>query len=228
MDHHPKSSSSSGKSTPTYVPEMLRLTPTRSSPLHSSPLTKEVSLPDVPTIDHGEEPKASSQPPADLPGSRRRGLSTSTIRPDHANGSIAISRVASNPLPYAQTTTASFSSLGVAALGSATRSRSSSTSRGRTPLRESVFTWRIRSRRSETPPNGVPRSWWSAGETESRPWTEVEKRKSVPPEQAEGWVRTRDVSCQFDAYSCLLTSHSVCQKLSSTSSASRRTSDMRL
>lgn len=219
MDPHPKSSSSSsGKSTPTSAPEMLRSTPTRSSPLHSSPLAKEVALP---TIDYGDdEPKASSQPPSDLPGSRRRGLSTSTIRPDHDNGSVPVSRVASNPLPYPHSATASFSSLGVAAAGPVTRSRSSSTSRGRSPLRESVFTWRIRSRRSETPPNGVPRSWWSSGETEARPWMEAEKRKSsVPTEQAEGWVRTRDVSCRFFVDRTALKSRSVSRKPSSTSLA---------
>ncbi|KAH9921625.1 uncharacterized protein B0H18DRAFT_1121320 [Fomitopsis serialis] len=60
------------------------------------------------------------------------------------------------------------------------------------PLRDSIFTWRVRSHRSETPPDGVPQSWWHAHEVDARPWSDVEKRtKSVPPEQAEGWQRTR-------------------------------------
>ncbi|TFY60519.1 hypothetical protein EVJ58_g5101 [Rhodofomes roseus] len=174
---------------------MVRSTPTR-SPLHSSPLAKEVPLPGVPTIDLGDdEPASSHSPPHNhIPGSRRRGLSTSTIRPDHASGSVPVARVASNPLPYAQSTTASFSSLGVHGAQPATRSRSSSTGRGRSisPLRDSIFTWRVRSRRSQTPPNGVPQGWWNSREVDARPWSDVEKRtKSIPPEQAEGWERTR-------------------------------------
>lgn len=35
---------------------------------------------------------------------------------------------------------------------------------------------------------------------------EVEKRKSVPTEQAEGWTKTRDVSCRFFPDSCSLKS----------------------
>lgn len=206
MVNRPKSSSlssSSGipvletlRSTANSASDILRST--RSSPLRSSPLTKVVVLPEATTIDHGdEEPKVSRHPPSDLPGSRRRGLSTSTIRPNHPDGAIPVSRVTSNPLPSVQPTTPDFASLGVADAGSSARSRSSSTTRGRPLLRESIFTWRVRARRSETPPNGVPRTWWSSGETEARPWMEPEKRKSVPPEQAEGWIRTRDVSGQF-------------------------------
>lgn len=192
MVGRPKSSSVSS----TSAPETLRLS--RSPPLGSSPLTKEVPLPGVPTgndeVDEmNDELKTSSKPHPELPGSRRRGLSISAIQPAHAYSSIHMSRIVSNPLPP-KLTTSSSASPGVGAVLS-TRSRSSSTSRGRTPLRESIFTWRTRSPRSETPPNGAPRAWWGFSVTDARPWNGAEKRRLVPPEQAEGWARTQKVSC---------------------------------
>ncbi|KZT67854.1 hypothetical protein DAEQUDRAFT_693396 [Daedalea quercina L-15889] len=197
MDSRPKPPSE--KSTLSPAPEMHRSTPPRTSPLHSSPLAKEVPLPGVPAIDLGDAASEASgqSSPDHLPGSRRRGLSTSTIRPNQSTGSVPVARVASNPLPYGQAATASFSSLVVQGGYPVTRSRSSSTGRGRSispasRLGESIFTWRVRSRRSETPPNGVPQSWWNDHEVEARPWSEAGKRqKSIPKEQTEGWHRTR-------------------------------------
>ncbi|KZT05047.1 uncharacterized protein LAESUDRAFT_750759 [Laetiporus sulphureus 93-53] len=174
------------------------LSPTKSSELtHAliSPLTPEVTptpaTAPLPSVDIFE----SDLPPQSvwarrIAYNRSRGLSVSTIRatPD---GSQPVNRITSNPLP--QKAFPSFSSLTLVdsydqppqSRGVSSKGRSDSPRRGDWGL-----TWRITQGRSQTPPHEPPTSWWNAREPISRPW-EDKRHKSVPSEQTEGWLRTR-------------------------------------
>lgn len=89
-------------------------------------------------------------------------------------------------------------------------SKSSFRSRSRSPGRNSV--WKSSPDSSPTPPNGAPSTWWNGGEIIPRPWRDSpKKKKTVPEEQTEGFVRTRQVS---SAHSCALSAHGVSLPLS--------------
>lgn len=99
-----------------------------------------------------------------------------------------MTRVVSSPLPHSEPV--SISALGVEGQPVGRNRASSVGGPGRSvsPRRDWAFTWRI-THRSETPPNGVPTSWWGARETESRPWVQ-RRQKSIPVEHSEGYQRT--------------------------------------
>jgi abelson tyrosine-protein kinase 1 len=49
--------------------------------------------------------------------------------------------------------------------------------------------------RIETPPlKPTTSTWWSTGEVVPRPWRDPKRKKTVPSEQTEGWVHTKEVS----------------------------------
>ncbi|KAH9924941.1 hypothetical protein B0H21DRAFT_886279 [Amylocystis lapponica] len=165
--------------------------PNRPPPSPSSPHSSSSDSPSAVKMPSPLNPSSASQkrdfptieiqqasPPFTPAIVRSRGASVSTIRPS-PNTSQPISRVTSSPLPAS--VASSFSSLGFDPQHA--RSRSSSTGdRGSSvsPLRDLALTWRH-----------SPEAWRHPQMPVSRPWQE-KKQKSVPPEQTEGWIRTRE------------------------------------
>ncbi|KAI9060336.1 hypothetical protein FKP32DRAFT_1656183 [Trametes sanguinea] len=157
-----------------------------SSPLNPSPSPKAKPLPLPPA-----EPSSRYTTPASLSSQtvRPRGASVSTIKPPSlpSSSAVHIARVASNP-PPATTSSTTFSP----PPDFRSRSRASSLAhRGRSasPFRD--FSLVFRGSSSATPPNGESTSWWSKVELMPRPWQE-RRQRTVPQEQTEGWVRTRE------------------------------------
>ncbi|KAH9886504.1 hypothetical protein C8Q73DRAFT_658100 [Cubamyces lactineus] len=168
-----------------------------SSPLNpsASPSAKTSPLP--PT---SPDPSSSSStyavPAASLSSQtvRSRGASVSTIRPPssipavpHAAATIHMARVVSNPPP-------STTSFAPSPSDFRSRSRASSTAhRGRStsPFRDLSLVWRGSSRDVPTPPNGESTNWWTKMDHFHRPWQE-RRQRTIPVEQTEGWVRTRE------------------------------------
>ncbi|OCH89375.1 hypothetical protein OBBRIDRAFT_668393 [Obba rivulosa] len=212
----PRNNSSAAKGSPPMSPQRSSpssITPFTGardhSPLNpaSNDTTPKLGVTPLPSTDGPASPGAC--PPIVV--SRLRGLSTSTIRPDTTAG---LTRVVSSPAGPAPSLAASIHSLDadVQSLYSP-RIRASSLphgassfdasatadtrARSRSPFRHPAFTWRQRPERAQTPPNGVPVTWWTSNETETRPWFAVERRqRTVPQEQTEGWVRTRQKVAQ--------------------------------
>ncbi|TBU21950.1 hypothetical protein BD311DRAFT_869668 [Dichomitus squalens] len=187
----------------------LSKTPPTPSPLSShlssdSTAASTVKVPS-PLNPAAPSPKPPSQPPADVSFSnpfkspattsqsasnqsvRSRGASVSTIRPP----AIPLGRVVSNPIP-----TSSSSSTTTLAPGDSDfreRSRASSVQlRGRSasPFRDLSFIWRSSAHGDEapTPTHEQSTSWWTTREVVPRPW----KQKTVPVEQTDGYIRTRN------------------------------------
>ena len=199
-------------------PSPLSKTPPTPSPLssHSSSDSSAASTVKVPSpLNPATSPQPKSPPPAESSTShsikspptasqsaqsvRSRGGSVSTIRPPV----IPLGRVASNPVP----TSSSSSTTTLAAGGSDFRSRSRASSvhhRGRSisPLRDLSFIWRSPHHGDEapTPTNEQSTSWWTTREVIPRPW----RQKTVPVEQTDGYVRTRDVSIVYYSHNWLL------------------------
>ena len=72
--------------------------------------------------------------------------------------------------------------------------RASSTSRHHSPVRDLSWRWRFKNAKNDSDGDGDDSaSGWTSVEVIPRPWDEKQK-KTIPFEQAEGCVRTRDVS----------------------------------
>ncbi|KAI0820557.1 hypothetical protein BC628DRAFT_1397178 [Trametes gibbosa] len=205
--------SSRAKSSPAVTP----ISPTRSTPLSpvspsfaspppiSSHSSSDSGTPSVVKVSSPLNPSASpSHKPSPLPAGdvspsaryatpasqsaqtvRPRGGSVSTIRGPSITPTnpLHIARVSSNPIP-ASTPASDFRS----------RSRASSlVHRGRSvsPFRDFSIIWRRSSHGDATPPNGESTSWWTKREVTVRPWEE-RRHRTIPSEQTEGWVRTRE------------------------------------
>lgn len=198
MSQSPPSSSSSS------VPTVKVSSPLKSP---SSPLsTPTHHIRDLPIVDESSHHKSvsahhPSRTPSSPPHPRPRGHSFSTARPESPASSIApsLSRVYSGP-PSTSTSTIDASVLSNLSRGRLRttsfghRSETGSKERSLSPLRDFAFTWRTSARAggTETPPNGIPTTWWNSREPVARPWHE-KKQKTIPPEQSEGWARTRTV-----------------------------------
>ncbi|GLB45720.1 putative protein tyrosine kinase [Lyophyllum shimeji] len=159
---------------------------TSSSLRFSVSSTASSSTQTTPTLTPKPLPKPVS-PPAPAPG-RPRGQSTSVIRPPPSSSlATPLSRVTSEPnVPLAYSDSQeeheqnAFSVFGIT-LGSRKRMDS---------MEGSLMG-------STTPPNAPPSSWWGGSghdlEVAHRPWRDPPRRKkTVPEEQTEGYVHTRE------------------------------------
>ncbi|KAI0632558.1 hypothetical protein C8Q77DRAFT_1058832 [Trametes polyzona] len=177
--------SSSDSSTTSTVKVSSPLNPSASPPHRTSPLpSADASSSGSPSPRYATPASQSAQTV------RPRGASVSTIRPPSipSANALHIARVASNPIP-ASAAPATFAT----ASDFRSRSRASSLAhRGRSPspFRDFSLIWRGSARETNTPPNGESTSWWTNREVIPRPWEE-RRQRSVPTEQSEGWVRTR-------------------------------------
>ncbi|EIM84603.1 uncharacterized protein STEHIDRAFT_100616 [Stereum hirsutum FP-91666 SS1] len=118
-------------------------------------------------------------PPSGIHLSRGQTHSAPLTPPD-----LPITRIHSNPLPDTKSTS-SISTI-VFSAASTFRSRSNSRSRSRDP--------QVRRREDEEGEGISPGStWWSPKKHPPRPWTEgAQKKKTIPVEQMEGYVHTKD------------------------------------
>ena len=73
------------------------------------------------------------------------------------------------------------------------------------PIRDMSFIWHTKSGGTEISPNEESTAWWTSREIIPRPWEE-KRQKTVPVEQTEGFVRTREVSIPFSDLSLSLLS----------------------
>ncbi|KAI0742205.1 hypothetical protein C8Q80DRAFT_1186590 [Daedaleopsis nitida] len=189
--------SESGSSSASTVKHPSPLNPhSQAAPAHLPPPLHDSSSP--------ASVKSAPLPSVSTQSVRSRGASVSTIRPPSIafNSAPLISRVVSSPPSQSHSLASSTTTLGAAGgpdfrSRSVTRSRASSTAhRGRSisPLRDLSFIWRSHSQGNETPPHGESTSWWTSREVFPRPWDEKEEKKrqkTVPVEQTEGYMRTR-------------------------------------
>ncbi|KAI8992697.1 hypothetical protein BD414DRAFT_481927 [Trametes punicea] len=181
----PMSAPPSPDSSAVKVPSPLN--PSPSSPAKPSP------FPSIPDPSSPSPPSQRYATPASLSSQtvRPRGISVSTIRPPSlpSGAALHIARVASNPPPITTSSTTF-----AAQPDFRSRSRTSSLAhRGRSasPFRDFSLAWRSSSREAPTPPHGESTSWWTKIELLPRPWHE-RRQRTVPQEQTEGWVRTRE------------------------------------
>ncbi|KAF9462807.1 hypothetical protein BDZ94DRAFT_697448 [Collybia nuda] len=167
----------------------------------SSPLNPSSS----PSSSGAATPTRSPQLPLPTQG-RPRGHSTSTIHQNVSATSFStlanpLSRVTSEPaVQFSPTLTISdYDHDDVLRSSFRNRSRSSFGSRSRSPKQDT--------RGAQTPPGGPPSSWWGGGsDLIPRPWRDPpKKKKTVPSEQTEGWVNTREVSDPFYQFPPLTT-----------------------
>ncbi|KAI0753878.1 hypothetical protein C8Q74DRAFT_1307834 [Fomes fomentarius] len=185
---HSSSNSSSSSASTVKIPSPLN--PASPTPHSRFPLTHP-----APDPSSSASPKSVPLPPPQSQSSqsvRSRGASVSTIRPPSIPLASAplIARVVSSPAAT-NSLSSSTTTLTAAASDFRSRSRASSTGqRGRSasPLRDLSFIWRTP--RNDTPPHGESTTWWSSTEIVPRPWDE-KKQKTVPVEQTEGYMRTR-------------------------------------
>jgi abelson tyrosine-protein kinase 1 len=160
----------------------------------SSPLNPSSS----PASSSGTTPTKS--PPVPLPvQGRPRGHSTSTINQNTSAASSStlanpLSRVTSAPAVHVSPslTVSDYDYDDLPRSSFRDRSRSSFGSRSRSPVTKLP-------KGAETPPNGPPSSWWGGNnDLIPRPWRDPPRKKmTVPPEQTEGWVNTRQVIDPF-------------------------------
>ncbi len=139
-------------------------------------------------------PPSAPLPSQSTQAVRSRGSSVSTIRAPALLTSPVITRVVSTPVSHSLSS--STTTLGPAPADFRSRSvsrsrRASSTSRHHSPVRDLSWLWRFKN--SKDGEQDDSSSWWTSVEVIPRPWDE-KKKKSVPVEQADGYVRTRDVS----------------------------------
>ncbi|CAL1697553.1 unnamed protein product [Somion occarium] len=239
------SSSSSSSTVKVSSPLNPSSPPTRTPPLPTIPAPTPPSRPDSPTLLGN----------SDISG-RRRGASLSTIRSDvpqliAATQSLPVSSAATSESASPAEST---SSLPIPLHGFKPRGRYHSTpSRSTSPRRPSPVDHspiRHDGKGRETPPNGVPTTWWGSREPQARPWpwdetmlskqrreslsggsspmrsherevsparsvgstsmavinergsgwrelwSERKEKKTIPEEQMEGWVHTRQKIAQ--------------------------------
>ncbi|RDB18261.1 Dual specificity protein kinase splA [Hypsizygus marmoreus] len=161
--------------------------PPASRPSRPSPLNPSATLP---TTTAGSPSPLSSSPPKPFPA-RPRGHSTSTIKPPLTSQSPSFPR--RERLLSVQDAPGS-----PEAVDDGTP-RSSFRERSRSPNDPSSSS--PRSARTQTPPNEPPSSWWGNNELVPRPWRDPgpKRKKTVPEEQTEGWVHTRQRVAQAAA-----------------------------
>ncbi|KAK7677870.1 hypothetical protein QCA50_019182 [Cerrena zonata] len=148
-----------------------------SSPLNpSSPPSRSPALPSIPAPTPPSRPDSPSLLDNSGISNRKRGGSVSTIRPDHphpiaSTHSLPVSSPASSDSVSPADSTAS---LPLPIRGARPRGRHHSTpSRSISPRRHSpaqTSALRHHVKGSETPPNGVPSTWWGSREPQARPW----------------------------------------------------------
>ena len=166
-------------------------------PRHPSPLAHSVHSPE-------EVASPSSVRSAPLPSQstqsvRSRGGSVSTIRP--LVTSPVITRVVSTPVSHSLSSSTATLGPGQPDFRSRSLSRSrraSSASRHHSPVRDLSWLWRFKNAKADGDSDDSA-SWWTSVEVIPRPWDE-KRKKTVPVEQAEGYVRTRDVSVSFSFF----------------------------
>lgn len=176
------SSSPSSTSSPAKPPMV--------SPSDSSSTVK-VSSPLNPAILSPNTPKGTT---------RSRAYSTSTIRDVPSPGSSDLARMVTTPTPHSNSLSVTLSD----------RNSSSFRIRSRSKSPPSEPAWNVNvhppAPASHTPPGSSPSRWWNDEiEKIPRPWKESPKKDqnvSVPAEQTEGWLVTREVS-QFSISTCI-------------------------
>ncbi|RPD53297.1 hypothetical protein L227DRAFT_617134 [Lentinus tigrinus ALCF2SS1-6] len=170
----PLSSHSSSDSTSSSAP----------TPRHPSPLAQSVRVPeDASSPTSVRSAPLTSQSTQSV---RSRGGSVSTIRPPTFPlvTSPVITRVVSTPVSHSLSSSTTTLGPGPSDFRSRSR-RASSTSRHHSPARDISWLWRSKHANDDD-----SASWWTSVEVIPRPWDE--KKKTVPVEQTEGYVRTRD------------------------------------
>ena len=148
-----------------------------SSPLNpSSPPSRSPALPSIPAPTPPSRPESPSLLDYSSISNRQRGSSVSTVRPTHASPIVSThSLPVSSPSSSDSVSPAdSTATLPIPIRGARPRGRHHSTSsrsispRPHSPAETSIL--RHHAKGSETPPNGVPTTWWGSKEPKARPW----------------------------------------------------------